>query len=119
MLSLLLTLPEGVDQALLEGKKRFPLMRSISHTERVSVNDTGMWILWLYRRDNPVGLDEWGIIYEAGPNNEQHMEFPGEMLQFFSKGEECYATALSHYDELVAEHNLQPMGIARNVRLVD
>lgn len=116
MLSLLLTLPEGVEQALVEGKKRHPLMRSMSHTDWVSVNDTGMWILWLYRRDNPAGLNEWGIIYDAGPNDEQGMEFPGEMLRFFSKREECYATALSHYEDLVAEHNLQPMERVNDIK---
>jgi hypothetical protein len=116
---LLLELPAGADQVLVEGKKCWPLMRSISGVERVSVNETGEWILGLYWRDNPNGRYEYGIFLSAGPNSEESAEVGDEMLRIFLRDKErCKEVAESLYNDLVAEHELRPMMIARNLRSI-
>ena len=117
MLSLLVTLPEGVNQTLVEGEKTHRLIRSISYVDQASVDATGMWTLWLYQRDNPAGMNEFGLVYEAGPNWQDIDAFDGKMLRFFSLDDECYEVALSLYERLVEEYDLELVDIARIIEL--
>ena len=124
MLSLLLTVPKGVEQSLAHGDTAGRIVSSIckgtskAETERVSQDPTGMWTLWLYRRNNAACMEEAGVVYEMGPeyDSQQNGEFPGEVLRFFSMGKECYETAVSHYEDLFVEYDLIPLVIARNIR---
>lgn len=115
MLNLMLV-PEGVDQAMYHGESERKLVTGILRgaTMEVSVHCTGMWTIWLYRRDNPAGRNEAGVVYEVGPKfNEKEGPFPGEILRFFSDDEECYKRAFECYYELVQEHQLKRMGTIR------